>query len=153
MGSNLDAIVNSMGADDHEVLKAAVETAKAKMNKMKSGAGRSRTKEWVRKLVGPKLRFTLQEPRAFLPAVKGCTLGLVESRFIRWTGKYPTPTPPHYDSQVLRPEDEFRLAAALVLRDSDDLEVVRGFDRGEVPHISRAMLRTRSDSRASRSTF
>lgn len=108
LGSNLEAMCNCMDADDHEVLKAAVTDAKAKMAanscKVVSKSGAS---SWVRKPVDPKLACTLKTGRDLLPPVKGCALSLDEIRFTRWTATYPTPTPPHYVSKSYGPQTGF----------------------------------------------
>lgn len=113
-GQNLDALVNCMDADDHLALQQAVKDAKPRMV---SGGARKATapgRAWVRKPVNPSMVGTLQEGRELLPQARGCTLSLDEVRFSRWTGTYPTPTPPHYTTKSYGPKTGYSSKQAML---------------------------------------
>ena len=105
VGCNAEGLFDCVDEDDHEIIMAAVDKAKAACEKPGSCPNpEAKSASWKRKPVDPNKEYDLEAGRSFLPSVKGCTLSLDEVRFTRWCGCYPRLTPPRYVTKSYGPQ-------------------------------------------------
>lgn len=107
-GDNMDALEHSLDEDDADEIKKSVKrvvesrggassrTAAISASRAPAARPAEPAIAKVRRPFEFRDEWALSEAKLFLPTAAGVSLQKDPKRFLRWSGSYPRPTPPHY---------------------------------------------------------
>ena len=116
-GAAADLVDRVLDKEDVKDVRAAVAQASSSSSSGSKGPAAKKARAASRlKQVTFKHEFTREEAAAYLPQVKGCSLGWDLKRHMRWVASYPNPSSPFSCSSVWNAEVSSRDACLKVIR-------------------------------------